>query len=266
MFPRDRTITLYGRMPVLEALLDPAVAVDKVVLARTARGESVDRIVAAAGERGVRLERADAHRVTRISRNGRHDQGVVADIASPGLAPLDEWLAGAAPRLALLLLDGVTNPANVGMIIRTATAAGIDGVVLPRAGCPDVGPLVVKASAGVALRATILRAPTAEDAARQLRDAGVHVVGLGVGAGEPLWGAALPERAVFVLGNETEGVSGPVSVLASSWWAIPLRGGVESLNVASAAAVLAFELERRRYASLTSPEASHRPGAPGTTS
>jgi 23S rRNA (guanosine2251-2'-O)-methyltransferase len=231
-------------------------------LARNARGESVDRIVAAAAERGVRLERADPHRVTRISRNGRHDQGVVADVSSPGLAPLEAWPA--PPRFALVLLDGVTNPANVGMIVRTVTAAGLDGVVVPRAGSPDVGPLVVKASAGVALRATILRTDTAASAAGALRDAGGTVIGLAAGGGVPLWEADLPERAVFVVGNETEGVSRPLTMLTDAWWSIPLAGGVDSLNVAAAVAVVAFEVARRQ--SLTSEDASHRPGAPGTTS
>lgn len=261
MFPREHTITLYGRMPVLEALLDPGASIDKVVLARNARGESVDRIVAAAAERGVKLERADPHRVTRISRNGRHDQGVVADITSPGLAPLDGWAAPAT--FALVLLDGVTNPGNVGMIIRTVAAAGLDGVVLPHAGCPDVGPLVVKASAGVALRATILRAPSAESAAGALRDGGATVIGLAAGGGTPVWEAELPERAVFVVGNETDGVSRPVAMLTDAWWSIPLAGGVESLNVAAAAAVLAFEVQRQI---LSRDDASQRPGAPGTTS
>jgi 23S rRNA (guanosine2251-2'-O)-methyltransferase len=245
--PRDQFITVYGRMPVLEALRDSRLAVDKVLLARTARGESVDEIVAAARQRGLRVERVAPERVTRISRNGRHDQGVVADVAAPGLGELTDWLAGrpGASPARLLLLDGVTNPANVGMIVRTAVAAGLDGVVLPRVGVPDVGPLVVKASAGVAFRATLLRCPSAAEGARLARDAGLEVVGLAGDAPASLFDADLPERALYVLGNETEGVSPAVASTVGSWVAIPLAGGVESLNVASAAAVLCFEATRR---------------------
>ncbi len=234
-------------MPVLEALLDRRAVVERVVVARAAQGSSVERIVAAAEERGVPVERADPRRVTHLSRNGRHDQGVVADVASRGLAELGDWLAGREQgALRVLVLDGLTNPANVGMVIRTATAAGLDGVVLPQAGAPDVGPLVVKASAGVALWAPVLRSPTPAEAARTLQGAGVTVVGLAAGRGVPLWDAEIPERAALVLGNETVGVSAPVSSLVSSWWCIPLEAGVESLNVASAAAVLAFEIARQR--------------------
>src|SRR3954468_4829343 len=168
-------ISVYGRMPVLEALQDDGVHVEKVLLARSARGDSVDEIVEAAKRRGVSVQKVAPEKVTRVSGNGRHDQGVVADVIAPGLRELDDEIPGG--RLAYLVLDGVTNPANVGMVIRTATGAGLDGVVLPRAGSPDLGPLVVKASAGIAFRASVLQTPTARDGVDRLRLAGVEVIG-----------------------------------------------------------------------------------------
>jgi len=245
--PHDRVITLYGRMPVLEALLDPAAAVSRVVVAHRARGEAVEEILAAAAARGVTVERSDATRVTRLSGNGRHDQGVVATVASPGLAELEPWLSTrpSGPG-AVVVLDGVTNPANVGLIIRSAVAAGLDAVVLPRAGTPDVGPLVVKASAGVALRATLLRSPTALDAVDALAAAGFTTVGLVASGGDDLWGVELPERAALVFGGETGGLTPAVSDRLARRVRIPLAADVDSLNVAVAAAVVAFELARRR--------------------
>jgi len=238
-------VRVYGRMPVLEALADPAVTVELVLLARSARGDTVDDIVRLARERGVSLKRVAPEKVTRTSGNGRHDQGVVADVRAPGHVELADWLASvpAKGRLSLLVLDGVTNPGNVGMVIRTAVAAGLTGVVLPRAGSPDVDPLVVKASAGVAFRATVLRASTAAAAVSTLRASGVAVVGLAAD-GELLWSASLPERAAYVLGNETSGITVDVDQRLS----IPMSGGVESLNVAVAAGVLAYEVSRRRSA------------------
>jgi len=244
--PRDRFVTVYGRMPVLEALLDEALAVDKVVLARSAHGGSVDDLVAAAHRRGVPVERADATRVTRLSRNGRHDQGVVADVVAPGLADLDAWLAapGGAPAVDVVVLDGVTNPANVGMVLRVATAAGL-AVALPRQGSPDLGPLVVKASAGVAFRAQVLRCATAEAGCRSLAAAGWALVALDADAPATIWDP-FPARVALVLGGETEGISAPVAELVAERRSIPLQAGVESLNVATAAAVAAFELGRQR--------------------
>jgi len=249
--PRDRFVTVYGRMPVLEALQDETLLVDKVVLARSAHGPSVDDIVRAVQRRGVRLERADATRVTRLSRNGRHDQGVIADIVAPGLADLQAWLENAPTDIDILILDGVTNPANVGLVLRVATAAGM-AVVLPRQGSPDLGPLVVKASAGVAFKATVLRCATAAAGCQALAAAGWTLVGLDSGAEHTIWDA-LPHPVALVLGGETAGIGPVADALLVERRAIPLLAGVESLNVATAAAVAAFELLRRRRAGWRSP-------------
>jgi 23S rRNA (guanosine2251-2'-O)-methyltransferase len=245
--PKDTFITIYGRKPVLEALDDEELRVDKVVLAEGLRGEPVRAILAAARARGVPVRRASAHRVKVLAGNGRHDQGVLADVVAPRMAPVDEFLAGrdtAAPA-AVLVLDAVTNPANVGMLLRTATAAGLDGVLLPRRGVPAIDPLVVKASAGIAFRAPVLRAATAAEGCAALRAAGFGLYGLDT-AGESLLDAELPPRVALVLGNETDGLSAGVRRECVGLLAIPMHGGVESLGVASAGAVAAFELARRR--------------------
>lgn len=236
-------VTIYGRMPVREALADPATTVSLVLLSRTARGDTVDDIVRLAGERRVTLKRVTPDKVTRTSGNGRHDQGVVAEVAAAGLVELDDWLARHRPT-ALLVLDGVTNPANVGMVVRTVTAAGLDGLVLPRAGSPDVGPLVVKASAGVAFRASILGADTAQAAVAASATAGLAVVGLRAG-GPDLFDSSLPAPAAWVLGSEHAGISPAVAAHVTDWRSLPLANGVESLNVAVTAGIVAYEIARR---------------------
>jgi len=249
--PKDTFITVYGRKPVQEALDDIDLRVDKIVLADDARGEPIRAILAAARDRGVPVQRASAHRVKVLAGNGRHDQGVLADVVAPRMQPVDEFLAALnSPGLgndpaAVLVLDRVTNPANVGMVLRSATAAGLDGVLLPRRGAPAIDPLVVKASAGVAFRAPVLRAATAEEGCAALRDGGFTLLGLDA-VGASLLDADLPRRVALVLGNETDGLSPAVRALCDGLLAIPMEGGVESLNVASAGAVAAFELRRRR--------------------
>ncbi|HEV8115011.1 MAG TPA: RNA methyltransferase, partial [Acidimicrobiales bacterium] len=167
-------------------------------------------------------------------------------VVAPGLADLDAWLAapGGAPAVDIVVLDGVTNPANVGMVLRVATAAGL-AVALPRQGSPDLGPLVVKASAGVAFRAQVLRCATAAAGCRSLAAAGWALVLLDAAAPATIWDP-FPARVALVLGGETEGISAPVAELVTDRRAIPLEAGVESLNVATAAAVAAFELGRQR--------------------
>jgi len=245
--PKDTFITVYGRRAVLEALGDATLGVDKVILAEDQRGEPVRAILAAARARGVPVQRASAHRVKVLAGNGRHDQGVLADVLAPRMAPLAEFLDGLDPAAAaaVLVLDGVTNPANVGMLLRSATAAGLDGVLLPRRGVPSIDPLVVKASAGVAFRAPVLRAATAAQGCAALAAAGFGIYGLDA-AGASLPDAVLPPRVGLVLGSETGGLSAQVRAECAGMLAIPMSGGVESLNVASAGAVAAFELRRRR--------------------
>ncbi len=246
--PKDTFITIYGRKPVLEALDDPTLRVDKVVLAEEARGEPVRAILQAARGRGVPVQRASAHRVKVLAGNGRHDQGVLADVVAPRMAPVAEFLEDLRPGApaAVLVLDRLTNPANVGMILRSATAAGLDGVLLPRRGLPAIDPLVVKASAGVAFRAPVLRSGTVEEGCAALAEGGFALYGLDA-RGDSLPATALPDRVALVLGNETDGLSSSVRPLLDGLLAIPMHGGVESLGAASAGAVAAFELSRRRY-------------------
>ncbi|HEX9337293.1 MAG TPA: RNA methyltransferase [Pseudonocardiaceae bacterium] len=248
--PKDRFVTVYGRKPVLEALADPRLTVDKVVLADTSRGAAADEILRAADSRGVLVQRASAHRVKVLAGNGKQDQGVLADVVAPRMRPLSVALSSSArlPR-SVLVLDGITTPANVGMIIRTATAAGVGGIVVPRRGVASLDPLVVKASAGVAFRAPLLRCASASDAVGELRSAGYRVFGLDGRARRSVFAFSLPQRAAFVLGGETAGVGADVRGSVDEWLSIPMAGGVESLNVSSAAAVLCFELVRRGTAS-----------------
>jgi 23S rRNA (guanosine2251-2'-O)-methyltransferase len=247
--PKDRFITVYGRNPVHEVLLDDDLHVDKVVIAEGARGSGLREIQQAARRRRVDVQYASAERVKKLAGNGRQDQGVFADVVAPRMRPLEAALAGvragAGALRTVLVLDGVTTPANVGMILRSATAAGVDGIVVPRKGVASIDPLVVKASAGIAFRAPILKSFTAVESVRALKDAGFHVVGLDAGGDDDLFSAHLPEPVAFVLGSETAGLSPDVAALVDAWVSIPMAAGVESLNVSAAAALVSFELVRR---------------------
>jgi 23S rRNA (guanosine2251-2'-O)-methyltransferase len=242
--PKDRFVTVFGRKPVLEALSDARLTVDKVIVADNAHGSSMREILDAAARRGVPVSSASAHRVKVLAGNGKQDQGVLADVVAPRMRRLSDALSAGSPG-SVLLLDGITTPANVGMILRTATAAGIGGIVVPRRGVAGIDPLVIKASAGVAFHAPVLRCATAGEAASALRSAGYSLFGLDAGARESVFSADLPRRAAFVLGSESSGVSPEVRQHVTRWLSIPMAGGVESLNVSSAAAVLCFELVRR---------------------
>src|SRR5262245_44106564 len=117
-------------MPVLEVLEDPDRRVDKVIVAEGARGANLERILAAADRRGVPVRYASPNRVKLLSGSGKQDQGVMADVVAPRMRTVPEFIEGlrGGKPYPVLVLDGINNPANVGMIIRTATAAGLAGV------------------------------------------------------------------------------------------------------------------------------------------
>ena len=264
-FTRGGRVTLFGRKPVYEALTDPLVTPQRLFLAYRVEGELISEITRAAEAVGVPIERMSALELSRISKNGKQDQGVALDVQAPHLRPLDEALAalaerggGAAERAAALaggraaapifLIDGVQTPANLGLALRGLCAAGARGVVLPRRGCAPLNPLAIKASAGVALRAPLWTCDEALGAARALLAAGYRLVGLRAHDAVSLFGPPRGGGEVWVLGNETEGVSPEVGALITEWVSVPMEGGVESLNAAVAASVVGFELLRQRLA------------------
>ena len=242
--PKDRFVTVYGRNPVIEVLDDPSLVVDKVVLAEGVRGHGIGEIIGLARDRGVPLERASAERVKKLAGNGRQDQGVFADVVAPRMRPLVDALDDVTLR-RVLLLDGITTPANVGMILRTATAAGIDGVVVPREGSPRSTPWWSRRRPGWRSGRRSSRCGTAGEAADLLSAAGFHLVGLAADGPSTLFEAEWPRarvlRARLGDGGGRRGGRRP----GRSWVSIPMSGGVESLNVSAAAAVVCFELVRR---------------------
>jgi 23S rRNA (guanosine2251-2'-O)-methyltransferase len=245
---RDRCITVYGRRAVLEALRDPKLEVAGVTIAEMG-GAVTSEVKKSATERGVEVRETTAHRVSLISGNGRQDQGVVADVVAPEMGALadrlDELARDPGRKQRLLVVDGVTTPGNLGLIIRSATAAGVDGIVVPRRGTAAIGPQVVKASAGTAFASPILRTSDAPGALSELTDAGFAILGLDAGAPTSLWDVDLPDRVAFLVGGEHEGASEQAAAFAHSWVSVPMPGGVESLNVACATTLVAFEIARR---------------------
>lgn len=237
-----KTLTIYGRKPVLEALSDHALAVTTLHLADTNKtGGIVSDIVTAAARRGVVTRQHSRDSLARISRNKKQDQGVALDIACPRFGSLPELLNQAHDKhVRLLGLDGITNPQNVGMIIRSAVAGDIDGILYPRKGVAALGPLVIKASVGTIFRAPICLCDSLDMALSDLRDAGYEVATLEGTATASLFEYKPIKATVFVLGGETEGVSPESQSLASVRLRIPMARDVESLNVAVAASLIAY--------------------------
>ncbi len=209
----------------------------------------IAEIVGLAGRGRVPVRRVAASRLEAAARTDA-PQGVLALAAPIPEAPLEELLqpgppAGTAP--FLLVLDGVTDPHNLGALLRTAECAGCTGVVLARHRAVHVTPTAAKAAAGAIEHLRIALAPGTPAALTVLARAGVWTVGLDRRAQVRLWDLDLAtEPVALVLGAEGRGLSRLTAARCDMMISIPERGAIESLNVAAAGAVACFEVARRR--------------------
>lgn len=243
-----RLLTVYGRNAVQEALADPELSCKTLHIADSNRRNNwLKALTERAEQRQVDLRYHSRDALARISRNKRQDQGVALDVHCPAFMTLDRLLSQPPSSASTLLaLDGITNPQNLGMLLRSATAGGIDGVLLARAGNATLGPLVIKASAGTVFRAPIIHCENLSDALSACQQQGYRVLTLSAGAGEDLFACDPTIPTVFVLGNESSGVSTTIESLADGAVGIAMARGVESLNVAVTASLIAFLPRLRR--------------------
>lgn len=237
----DQMLTIYGRKPVLEALEDGTLPAYKLHLADSNREDGiVSQIKQVAERRGVAVAYHSRQALSRISRNGKQDQGVALDLQLPSYRDFRTLLQTAQAKQRLIALDRITNPQNLGMIIRSVAASGITGLILPKNGCAALSPLVAKASAGTLFKAPIFYCEDLGECLDALKQAGYTAATLSSHATQSLLNHRAKGPAVYVLGNETEGVSSRIAERCELQLAIPMHNGVESLNVAVAAALIAF--------------------------
>ena len=238
----DNMLTLYGRKPVLEVLQIPTIEVFRVHLAKTNHSaEVMDEIESLARDRKIEIRMHSRQELSRISKNGRQDQGVAIDLIAPDYRSLEDLpLNIVKPGFEILLLDRITNPQNLGMIIRSVAASPMNGLILPRSGNAGIDPLVFKASAGTLFNAPIFHCQSTESAIRFLKENGVRICGLDGQGNIALGDLHVDQPQAIVLGNETMGLGAEVKQACDLLIKIPMANQVESLNVSAAATLVAF--------------------------
>ncbi len=174
-------------------------------------------------------------------------QGVIARAQELPDKALDDLVTGAAP--FLLVLDGITDPGNLGAILRTAECAGVTGIVLPRHRAVHISPTVTKTAAGAIEHLPMALVGGIPAALTRLQELGVHTIGLDAAGDVPLFDLPLADKrpVALVLGAEGKGLSRLVSQRVDSLASIPMSGQLNSLNVAMAGAVACFEVQRQRH-------------------
>lgn len=236
-----KMLTIFGRKPVLEALQDPNLKAYKLHLADSnKRAKIIDDIVFSAEKRGAEVCYHDKSGLSRISKNAKQDQGVALDIKCEHFGDADEFLDLNLDAYELIAVDSVTNPQNLGMIIRSVCASPAKGILIPEKGCAKLDALVIKASAGTVFKARIIRCKDLAETLNAFAKANCSIYGLEANASESLGSFTPNDKSIYVMGNETSGLSPAVSKACTNKLSIPMCNGVESLNVAVTASLLTF--------------------------
>lgn len=238
-----------GRNAVLEALRAGR-ALDKVYIARGETDKALAHIAGLARERGVSVSDCDRRKLDAMSVTKAH-QGVIAVCAVREYASLDDILAlaesrGEAP--FVVVCDEISDPHNLGAIIRSAECVGAHGVVIPKRRSAGLTAVVGKTSAGAAEHLPVARVANISAALQELKDRGLWVYGAAAEGSSPMWETDLTGPLAMVIGSEGEGLGRLVRERCDFLVSIPLRGKVGSLNASTAAAVLMYEVLRQKLA------------------
>ena len=228
----------------MEALQDDRLSPSRLHLADNNKpGGIVGQIEELAKTREVDVQVHARQALSRISKNGKQDQGVALDLFCPEFDSLDNFFDAevhSSNEFKAVLLDGITNPQNVGMIIRSCCAAGINAIFYPKRSVSALGPLVIKGSAGTLFNAPIIQCEDARLTAQSLQARGFDIAVLDSHAEMSLFDFKPAKPTVYVLGGETNGVDNTIKNAASVSLRIPMTNDVESLNVAVTSALVAF--------------------------
>lgn len=236
---------LFGIHPVLEALRSGRRDITRVVIAAGRRDARVEVIVAAARRAGIAVLRRPGPSLDRMA-PGRVHQGVVALMAGAAYADPDEVVARAGRPALLLVLDGVDDPRNLGAVVRSAAAAGADGLFLPARGAAGLTGAAVKASAGAVERLPVARVQNVVQFLNSLKERGIWVVGVDPAGPVPWTDCDLTQPLALVLGGEGRGLRRLARETCDTVLSLPLRRGVESLNLSVAAGIVLYEAVRQR--------------------
>jgi len=221
----------------------------RLLVAASARPSPELRSIADAARRvRVPLDRVPMEQLTRLSGFDGH-QGILLEVADRLWSAVDEILADAAAagrQPLLLVLENLQDPTNFGTLLRSAEAAGVDGVVFPERGAAPLSASAVKASAGASEHLRLARLPTIGEAIHELRTAGVRLLGADQDAPATAWASDLSGPMAVVVGSEGSGLSGATRRRCDLLVSFPMAGRVASLNAATAGALLLFEVVRQR--------------------
>lgn len=236
-----------GRNAVIEALRAGR-AVDKIYIAKGETDQALGFIAAKARSAGIVVAEADRRKLDAMSQTHAH-QGVIAVCAVRAYCSVDDILSAAAARGEppfVIVCDEISDPHNLGAIIRSAECAGAHGVIIPKRRSAGLTAVVDKTSAGAAEHVAVARVANLPAAIAALKKKGLWIYGAAAEGASPMWKTDLTGPVCLVIGSEGDGMGRLVRESCDVLVSIPLRGKLSSLNASAAAAVLMYEVLRQR--------------------
>jgi len=231
-----------GRNPVYETLKTTK-PTKLLVSEKSKKDPRIQQIIDLARKKRVPIEFVETSRLNRISETKRH-QGVIALSKAPGYASIDQILQTGG-EICVLVLDRVQDPMNLGSILRTAEASGVNGIVVPKKESVGITPTVLRAAMGAGLRVPVAKTSLYQ-AVKLLRKEGARIIGVDPSGVVEYYDERLTGPLALVLGGEGKGISPTLLGKCDSVVRIPMVGDIQSLNVGVAAAVVLYERMRQQ--------------------
>ncbi len=238
--------TIEGRNPVFEALIAD-VPIEKIFISDTAHGSQISKIINETKKRGIPFKSVSAERLDDVAET-QSNQGVVAlvsQISYCGIGDILEFAEKKGEKPFIVICDEITDPHNLGAIIRTANAAGAHGVIIPKNRAVGVNAVVFKTSAGAAAHTLIAKVGNLTQAIDELKKNGVWVAGADM-TGNEMYKEDFTGSIAIVVGSEGKGISKKIKENCDFLISIPMVGEINSLNASVAASVIMYEVLRQR--------------------
>ncbi len=238
---------IFGRNPVLEAIRAGR-EIDKIYIKNTEADGSLKKVLGAAKSAKIVVSRVDKKKLDMLC-DGENHQGVVAAVAEHSYCTVEDILKNAeekGEKPFVVICDKISDPHNLGSIIRTANAAGAHGVIIPKHESAGLNATVAKVSAGAVEFTPVARVNNLASVIEKLKKEGFWVTGAAMGGDKSLFEADLDGSVAIVIGSEGNGISRGVLEKCDFVVSIPMKGETESLNASVAAALLMYEVMRRR--------------------
>ncbi len=250
VFLRSLTVPMdkiEGRNPVMEALKSGR-EIDKILVAKGTRGGFLTEILAKAKDKGIIIQYADRQKINEMSRSNAH-QGIIAFVAAYKYVHFGDIIEIARNKGKdpfILILDRIMDPHNLGSIIRTADAVGVDGVIIPKRRSASLTAAVAKSSAGAIEYVPVARVSNIAQIIDRIKEKGIWVAGAHMDGAKEHYNTDLKGPLALVIGSEGKGISRLIKEKCDFLVKLPMIGEISSLNASVAAAVLMYEVFRQR--------------------